>query len=63
MGRDSGIVLKNYCDFSKKNWRSFTILIEYKREGFHFINSNAKEIEETFKREQVLFNLSGHIEK
>ncbi|CAK75939.1 unnamed protein product (macronuclear) [Paramecium tetraurelia] len=62
LGKDSGIVIKNYQDLCTKKWRSFTILIEFKKESFYFINSNAKHKDEVFKEEQVIFNMSGMFE-
>lgn len=35
--------------------------MEFKREGFHFINSNAKTLEDIYKKEQILFAYTGHI--
>ncbi|CAD8142500.1 unnamed protein product [Paramecium pentaurelia] len=64
LGKDSGIIIKNYKDICiNKSWKSFTILMEFKREGFHFINSNAKSLDEIYKKEQILFAYTGHIER
>ncbi|CAD8063924.1 unnamed protein product [Paramecium sonneborni] len=64
LGKDSGIIIKNYKDLCiNKQWKSFSILIEFKREGFYFINSNAKSLDEIYKKEQVLFAYSGHLER
>ncbi|CAD8165798.1 unnamed protein product [Paramecium pentaurelia] len=64
LGKDSGIIIKNYKDLCvNKSWKSFTILMEFKREGFHFINSNAKTLEDIYKKEQILFAYTGHIER
>ncbi|CAK65840.1 unnamed protein product (macronuclear) [Paramecium tetraurelia] len=64
LGKDSGIIIKNYKDICvNKSWKYFTILMEFKREGFHFINSNAKSLDEIYKKEQVLFAYTGHIER
>ncbi|CAD8059926.1 unnamed protein product [Paramecium primaurelia] len=62
LGKDSGIVIKNYQDLCTKKWKSFTILIEFKKESFYFINSNAKHKDEVYKEEQVIFNMSGMLE-
>ncbi|CAD8067855.1 unnamed protein product [Paramecium sonneborni] len=64
LGKDSGIIIKNYKDLSiNKSWRSFSILMEFKREGFYFINSNAKSLDEIYKKEQILFAYSGYLER
>ncbi|CAD8063170.1 unnamed protein product [Paramecium sonneborni] len=62
LGKDSGLVIKNYQDLCSKKYKSFTLLIEFKRESFYFINSNAKNKDEIFKDEQILFNMSGHLD-
>lgn len=62
LGKDSGIVIKNYQDLCTKKFKSFTILIEFKKESFYFINSNAKHKDEVYKEEQVIFNMSGMFE-
>ncbi|CAK73347.1 unnamed protein product (macronuclear) [Paramecium tetraurelia] len=64
LGNDSGIIIRNYKDLCvSKSWKSFSILMEFKREGFHFINSNAKTLDDIYKKEQILFAYTGHLER